>query len=433
MKTRIGGQRSIVGRVSSPATNRTLSGPAQKRIDQIVSRANDRHENALKVDGIDFLLWKKTTGGDFCTCHGNDQKDDSARAYEADHDEETSVPSIGDFTAGQSDVFKFKKLRDGKREREKLEKEANDQDFFEQDDSGQLTDIYSDEDEEFVSDEDEAALAEFADMTAPDEQARLQRTVTSLLLGGENTPCAICFGTGWTMGYQLFNGRRWALNILDVGSLGGFSVDKSKRPNAMTATSGSEGVVFNIDIPKYFVKACKIRLLNNLALAYGMTVDVMWPNLSTWETLTVAGINARKGVNNTNTMIRVSPSSNMPEEARVTFTHLEIVIEYSDRPKAQMPNMDSTETFELVESITQTNIEWPASVGSIEFGSIAVDSKYKRAWRITAVTIQQTAKNKVFAVETQAQKLQNMEPIMLLNLYRERTVILSNYRGLGSQ
>src|SRR6185437_17099502 len=51
-----------------PPSNEGLNRYAQARLDNVVSRAVRRHENALRVDGIKLHLWIKRNGGLICTC-----------------------------------------------------------------------------------------------------------------------------------------------------------------------------------------------------------------------------------------------------------------------------------------------------------------------------------------------------------------------------
>lgn len=433
MKTRIGSNRLISGKKSSPALNRSLTSAAQKRIDQVVDRANDRHANALAVDGVEFLLWRKQTAGGFCTCHGQDQRDTSVAVIQGN--EEKTRNSIDDLKADSNVKFGVISMRDDRQ----AEEEASGDTIYRIVDGDSLENIYEERDDEFDSAhefgdamEDEY-LAAFAEMQSPDEQARLNRSATALLLGGKNTPCGICFSTGWREGYQLQNGKRYVFDAVNVETAGGFTIDTSQLPNLFVGSPGQAAVEFVVDLPKYFRKALIIRAMKNLMLAVGIKVEVQWPGTSEWVPFTVSGINLRKGQTNTGTRLRVFVDPETPPSFQTYFSHIEVVIEYTVRPVGQMPNIDSTETFELIEATTQTNIEWPARIGNLDFGSIAVDSKYRRAWRIISVTPQRTAKGQVFAIETQAQKLQLFEPVALLNLFRDRYVILKNYKGLGTQ
>lgn len=436
MKTRIGSRRSISGRKSTPANNRALTNGAQLRINELVSRANDRHANALAVDGVEFLLWRKQKAGAFCTCYGENQRDSSVATVQ---DNEDGAPTtIDDLAENDSTKFGIVSLRDDQR----AEKEAEgygEKIYRFSDDAGAVEDAYVDADaefdapDEFGSEEVDEYLASYAAAQAPDEAARLNRSAAAILLGGKNTPCGICFSTGWTEGYQLQNGRRYTLDATNVEDAGGFSIDIGSRPNLFSGYTGTPAAVFTLDLPKYFKKCLIVRVFNNLQLAVGLKVEVQWPSSGTWVPLTAHGLNMRRNMDNRATKIRVLVNPDYPQEYNTVFTHVEIVLEYTVRPVGQMPNIESAETWELLEATTQTNIEWPATIGDMEFGSIVVDGKYKRAWRIISVTPQRTARGQVFSVETAAQKLQLFEPVALLNLFRSRHVILKNYKGLGTQ
>jgi len=436
MKTRFGSRRSISGRKSTPANNRSLTKGAKHAINELVDRANDRHANALAVDGVEFLLWRKQNAGMFCTCHGENQRDTSVSTIQDNAD--TDPPSVDDLAEDESTRFGIISLRDDQRAA-KEDAGYGEKVYRFTDDGGSLEDAYVDADgefdspNEFGSEEVDEYLASFAAMQSPDEAARLNRSAAAMLLGGKNTPCGICFSTGWTEGYQLQNGRRYALDATNITDIGGFSIDPGARPNVFSGFTNAAPAVFVMDFPKYFKKCLIVRIFNNLQLAVGLKTEVQWPGLSTWVPLTAHAFNARRSMDNRATKIRVTVDPNMPQEYSTIFTHVEIVLEYTTRPIGQMPNIESAETWELMEATTQTNIEWPATIGNMEFGSIVIDGKYKRAWRIISVTPQRTSRGQIFSIETSAQKLQLFEPVALLNLYRHRNVILKNYKGLGTQ
>lgn len=428
MKTRVGSKRLISGRKTSPAPNRALTNPAQKRLNSLVSRANDRHANAMAVDGVELMLWRKQNGGKFCSCGGDDQKDDAQIKLEQGNEQPTP-PTVEDVIQGAR-KFEIVSLRNDK----EYNQRADEEDLYELENDGDLKEVYEDTDDEFADDGAfDPELEAFAELKTADEKARLQRSVNALLTGGENAPCGICFSTLWTEGYQLQNGQRIALSVVDVDDFGGFEVNKKAQPQAMGAYAGAAPVVFSVNFPTYFLKGILVRVMNNLQLAAGIKVEVQWPESITWEPFTLIGLNMRNGLNNYGTLLRAKADPNLPESQQVWFTHIEIMIETAQRLVGQMPNIDSLETFEFNEAITQTNIEFPARVNNIEFGSIVIDSKYRRAWRVTGVTPNRLSNGGIISVDAQATKLQLYEPCSLLNPYRHRHVILKNFKGLGKQ
>ena len=204
MKTRIGSRHSISGRNSTPANNRSLTKSAKLAINQLVSRANDRHANAMAVDGVEFLLWRKQNAGMFCTCHGDNQRDTSVSTIQDNAN--VDPPSVDDLADNDSTTFGIISLRDDQ-QAAKEEEGYGEKIYRFTNDGADLTDAYIDADGEFDSPDDFGAeevdeyLASFSSSQSPDEAARLNRSAAAMLLGGKNTPCGICFSTGWTEGY----------------------------------------------------------------------------------------------------------------------------------------------------------------------------------------------------------------------------------------
>lgn len=466
MKTRIGSSpRSL--RRTLLSDNARLVKPAQERIDNILARANNRHDNALRVDGVELTLWRMQNAGLLCTCYSttsdansistNNSSDDvtiptsggsgSSVQVEVDEEGEVEVTSRIDYTHDGTN-FSVVSLRDDRQARTKgaqrdiLEDEdfaaSPTQKYFPQ--TGTSDIHFDDEDAEHNAphQSDMNALdidAEFEEFDfggeSDDDKARLVRSVEALLSGGESNPCGICFSSGWTEGYQLFNGRRVVLTTLDFDSTGGFIVDHNVRPSLFKGASSATPVQWTVDFPGYFYSVLRVEAWNNLSQISNIKVMAKFKGTDEFVLLTPSVLFARSGMDNTDTIIQAAPVDNdVSSVAQVLFSHVEIIFELAPKIIGQIPQVEIAETFEYYEALIQTNVEWPSRVSSISTGSVVIDSKHKRAWRIVSVNQNKTADSKSFGLETQAMMLQQKEPLERLNIYRKRYITNKNYKGL---
>lgn len=456
MKTRIGGAPSVVGRKHNAPNKRLVKG-AKQRIDNIVDRANQQHENALAVDGIELFIFRRQRAGHLCTCFGSDQtgssltvpsnssatgEEDQYIQTEVNEDGVTEVTSIADIQDDDDD-FSITTLRNDRKAKEGLDYKTllEDEDY-----ATSATDKYFDIDEienlppdgtgqvvndpEPVIDEDEDDFMEIDE--AADTRAKLTRTLDSLLTGGEQTPCGICFSTGWTEGYELLNGRRITLTTHDVNSLGGFEIDKKLYPAVFFGTLASDPVEWVVDLPRYFNNVVRVGIWDNLNIAASLRLYVKYNGASEFVPMTKANLNARKGLNNKGTIIQVFPSSSdgATDTSILRFTHIEMIIETSPRLFGQMPQIEIAETFDTFEAIVQTNVELPARISMLNVGSAIIDKKHHRTWRVVAITINKTAAGQIFSIEAQIQMIPQKEPLDRLNVFRNYQVVNKNYKGL---
>jgi hypothetical protein len=466
MRIRVGSSRYVRDRKVS-ADNRRLVKSAKDRITDIVDRANDRHRSALAVDGIELVLWRRSQAGYFCTCHGNNQtasaivppgsipvsggeSSEEFIQFEQDDDGISVAESKISFSAPDGVItVSLRDDRKARRETElSLKEDLNftddpDEEYFKgrrrvtyQNDQGEIEFDETENDflEEDLPGDFSVDMEDFEDAVGSDDStARLNRSIEALLLGGEHTPCGICFSTGWTEGYQLFNGRRILLTSHNLTDPGGYVLDKNVYPWVFKASATDTPIAkWTIDLPRFIYAVPRIAAWNNLNLISSLAVKAKFKGTMTFEYLTPALLRSRNGMDNQDTEIEVHIElrPGLSVSSQVFFTHIEIIVESGPRPIGQMPQIENSETFELYEADTQSNIEWPASIGGMQFGSVACDSKNRRAWRIVGVTENKTADSMLFSLETTVTKIQQNEPLERLNLYRERYVTLKNFKGL---
>lgn len=462
MKTRIGSApRNFRKQLASD--NRRLVRPAMERLDQVIARANDRHEQALAVDGIELTLWRRQNAGLLCTCHSNDDPNSitpniqSSDLTEGDTNFSTDVVETGIDSRGKSQVttriqsggtddeFSIISLQDSRRHQiaddvlpyleDEEFAEIENQSYFPRED-GVDYEIERDADFDLDSSSPFFRSEDLQNQSVPpesdDEAARLRRSLDAILSGGESVTCGICFSSGWTEGYQLHNGRRIVLTTLDVTSLGGFIIDNSTKPNLFRGNGSSQPATWNVNFPTFIHSVVRISAWNNISNISSVEVWAKFKDATDFVRLTASVLNGRSGMDNTGTIIQVRPDRRIQQDASssIFFTHIELIIELTPKLIGQIPQVEIAETFEFQEAIIQTNVEWPARITDISYGSVVVDQKHKRAWRVVSVALNKTSDSKIFSVETQVMLLTQKEPLDRLNIYRRRFVVNKNFKGL---
>jgi hypothetical protein len=440
MKTFIG--KSASGLQGNPAldpANKGVAPIAQARLDNIVSRANARHQEALTVDGITAFIWRRTKRGKFCTCRsmsGSPQyRDSKSRVMDPSggslkqpsptddlrfHDGIAPTPDIGNsevFVARGNEVY----APPGS-----LEEKINEA-VFTPDDDEALFNNSSDEYDPLM----EASIDALAD-GGPDEEARLMKTLEIALMGSETKRCGICFGTGQVDGYQLHGGRRYVLDYTEsygVLTCNGFSVNRDKSPFTFSGSVTDEPLEFLVNLPTYFadVESDPLVMLNTIRTKY-LLVEVF--SSGEWLTFDRDYLLSRKGLNNRGLRIRVRVDSSLGLDGVVEFTHVEFTLIVNALPKLHLPDLTIPFDPALIEPIINSNMELGAGVGELKAGTLIYETKHNRLWRVTDASVKRTTKNQIFGMEAQVILVARENYMNLLIPYRERHKWLLPYAGL---
>lgn len=408
--------RGIAARNSTlDAPNRGIAGVATDRLRATVSRANQRHEEALRVDGLHAHVWIKTGAGLRCTCSASQINTVPNPAKPRSAPVAVSGPQV--------------RVREIIRERVDRPLPANSSAL-----AGIVAEVNAAQDNNDPAGDSELdAIVAAAEAMHLDRDSASRRPNEGPTLGGlDMSRCGICLGTGRVEGYQMHGGARYVLDASDTWpfTMEGWTFEHT-RPRAWVcdADDARASVTWTVDLPAYFMRTV-VRARNNTRPALGLVLE-MRSGSDAWQPLTDATLMARRGMNNL-LEIRVRPMSGFSAQGTLRFTHIEMHFEFVEMPRGDMPQLLLNDGLEYYEPIINTNMELSATVSGVERGSVIGESRYGHLWKVTDVTNHQTGARQLFNVELQLRMLQRWELLYLLNLYRRADVDLELRRDARS-
>lgn len=428
-------------------SNQGISKIAQNRLDQVVGQANQRHRNALKVDGADLFIFTKNRTGNICTCQGINDKypfpqvlnssspsiiKDSLNTQVTNIDENgndlgATIYSIRLNDSGNLDTASYKKQNKKAINtpfdiihKQKVDKNNNDPE--------DIT-VWAEKD---MLKDDIIKMSE--SNVDPEDQARQIQSISSTLYGPDTNVCGICFGSGFINSYQLFGGVRYILESSDINAFNLYNceLDTTKFPNKFVLQLSNDPYVsWTIKLPTYFEECLSIQVRNNIEPAYNILLQVRVIGTSTWNTLTKSWINSKKG-NPTEIEIRaiVKDYSDNYGPQNVEFTHIELFIKtIKDLPIGQSPDMNLSLDMTYYDVQQTINMEIGAQIPNFDREAVIIENKNNRIWKVIEIKNAQTQKNQIFNHEVQIRLIHDNEPLSLLNLIKDKPLVL-NYSEL---
>lgn len=369
-------------------SNVGISLVAKNRIQQAVGMQNARHIEALKVDGVDLQVWIKNTSGQLCSCGLN-------------HNDTSTTDDVGNIQTNTStdffDMDIVENFEDPKVYDERQRNYSNYKDYV------TTEDISIDQVEEYAANDK-----------------------NSLIYGGDKTPCGICYGTGYKNGYDLFNGKRIALDYYDEPELFGFLVNQTYPISFSASYSSNNYIIWKYQAPTYFKKYLGIRVRNNVELCANYTMYCSFDGISyvKYDDELIRGRNGQE----TTVYIKIVPYD-MDGSNDFSVTHLEIFYQLGDYIKGDFAPITNTENFELFEALQTTSLELAGDVAYLDRECCIGEPKTGNIWKVVSLTPHMTSDRQIFKTELELRMVQKSENLYLLNLINQPYLIL-NYRGL---
>lgn len=435
MSINIGHPRRSQNEILKPM-NYGLSRLAQQRLDQVVTMANARHQESLKVDGAEAYVWVRSYSGHKCTCQetpvndpvnlrsGTDQNNDD---FKVDSDR---LSARSELLVDTFDTLPKPRIRTIRKEAEVTS-------------SSELSALIAELNQE--ASEEGAAYRGLAEQESFDSSVSVQNSLDPekkaltaqamgndfLINGGLKNKCGICFGAGYTNSYDLFNGKRIVLDnsgAVDISANNGFEVLHTHPNSFRSDATVSHYIEWTCVLPKYFLKMIRCTVRNNVDLAANLKVQFSEDG-TTWTDLTPANMLDRNGQANT-LKIRVSPeSAKLGSEFEVIFTHVELIFQFSSMPYVQMPPLVDSENYDYFEPVVSSHATLDSVIPNLQRYSLISDSREHFLWKITDITTAKTRKGQLFSFELDTRLVHRFEQLYLLNIFNDDAVELS-YRGL---
>ena len=419
-----------------PPSNTGLSKYAQARLDNITSRAVQKHKNSLMVDGNPIFLWiRRPTGGLICTCQQRSQPTDA-----------TNQPNVFSTDPRQPIAYRTSLVKDDDVGYEIIHIRGYDdegaavptnnpllqqiQQASPNPNAPPIPDLGQNSLDAMTPLDVENSNADTETILAEDQRLALMLNEGGNgVWGGDKTPCGICYSTGRTQGYQLVNATRLLLDASgeNVLALHGGTVQRNKFPAKFKVTT-TAWVQWEVNIPAFTNGWLTMVVRDNLQPAENVRLDIFQNN--EWVPLTLALLGSTDGTDRRGTIIRaIANNAVVPIGSTVEFTHAEIIYSTADPILAQCPPVTVSTNFEVLEPLIQTEFEVLAAVPDLSRESVFQDTKYKYLWKVLDVTPKTTSRGQVFAYSINARMVHRSEMAFAMAIILQPNLTV-NFRGL---
>lgn len=400
---------------------------AKNLISNLVSSQNRRHQEALLAGGFFCHVWIRSQRGYPCTCCSNTNKINQTYNGFSDNnllpnDRINNLPQNDGLSlnSGETDnslSFTIRRVR-GEYHKITTDKLENLLSINPSSKIGTDFDLIP-PDVAYDTDKTQNLGEEDLSPLSNEEIALLTQGNTFSLFGGDKTKCSICFGTGYTEGYQLYNGQRF---ILDLSGRypytnSGFDVDNTQQPfQFKTDCVPTNSIIWTLQLPTYFKKALRIQVYNNLQPIDSLfTIQYQIVGTNNWTILNIASLNVLIGQTN-NIRIKVSPNNSSPSDIDFKFTHVEIILQYADFAKADMPQLNLPQSFEYFQPQITSQMELSAEIDGLDRECVIGDSRHNQIWKVISSETMKTNENQIFNNSLEVRLIQKQENLNLLNL-----------------
>ena len=395
--------------------------PAQQELDYITSRASAQVTEAIEVDGVDLVYWKKSSEGRFCSCQLRQGFNSDSDPSDFDDPPPITVRQSSHIIDNQKNPTMV--ITDGP---------------FSGTVIGELPE--SESGNSFNPDTNEKEQNIFDYITNPEDSAQdiinqdsyLNNPEAGVVFGGEKSPCGICFKTGHVGGYQLLQGSRIILDSTSDYNMDmqGFDINTDDRPFTFnSANDPTNFVIWTLEIPKYFEKVNAIVVRNNLTINIKTVIEFKPQSGGDWTVISPQALNQFKRTKTT-LLIRVRPKERKLD-GFVQFTHVELVFQTAPWIKCQIAPLEKTTNFAIFQG-AQTRIAsivLPPSLPNVSFDDVMLDSKYGILWKTSSVTDNMTATRQIMGWQINAREVHPDEMTYLLKVTSIPYIELS-YTGL---
>ncbi len=385
----IGGNNPRRGQVPVlDVPNRGRTALAQREIDQMVGRYNQRYTNGVKVNGHPVRIWNRVIGATLCTC----QK--ASHPLPDSTHQGTARRGYADEGSDPSQPIPLKKSRWS----------LNDDRIYPTDTAPeaqgvQIAGLNPQPAQGSIGQQIQHRLSEVG------SQERLLADMMDVINVTDTVSCPICFGAGMVDAWKLINGTRVLLdNSLQRPPSSGNVADVSKRPHRFELGHTGAAVRWNgVELPTYFHDATVVRVWSGKEPANGLNIEASLDSGTTWVPLTLTWLRSRKGVA-TKADIRVVCPSEVPG-ALLWFTHAEILYDNTEPLYANFPQFQESQQHDRFAADIQGSLEVEPRCSRLNKEAVIESLRTGELWRLMDVTNKKTAKNQGFGFVMQVERL----------------------------
>jgi hypothetical protein len=395
--------------------NKGMGNLANKRLEHTVAAANTQHEQALRVDGVPTIFWRRASpAGRVCSCSlcnnpisgAHDDTDDDIVLFDISSTDGqlSDYEILGTATKEPHKGSIFKSAQVDRKDSSLISSTQinDDQWIFE---GGHET-----ESRYKLGDNDEGNEDPFQDADIPFSiEGKIASPASGPALKGDAIKCPVCVGAGYVDSWSPHGGYRHVMAFLDddVYSTNG-NLKINTRPNILTLEPG-EYLEFTVGLPAYTVALLECRLYDYRDRLEGLTVETgpgVYLPASEAEVLDKVGDET------------VSVKFRYVAESKVSITHFEMIGLLSDLTCTQFPTITIPYEREFVEFNTTASVEVGASV-PVKPGEIVCDYKHKRTWRVTTSAPKLTAEGRTLFNTVELRLVHSLEVYAALNVFEK--------------
>jgi hypothetical protein len=362
--------------------------PAQKRLDETLPTFHNQIENALQVDSVEAIVFKKSEIGRPCTCkklpvtENLDAINGSNLPPNIEPQDSESGGILMDF--GEDDIFgdhgqqtvqTGRNQSDAQREQQLREQEAGD--------------LVDDEGSMDMVDDGSSAILGFEDN----------------LFASNSINCGICYMRGIQPAYEPLNHTMFTLTNYNIVNSQGYHVDFSEHPAKMKVQGdpAQAWMEFRINVPKYF-KSIRFSVRDNLQLIKGAYLHPTAQPVDGVPNCSFKWFEENRG-RTVSIFVRGED-----------FTHVMIFFENNANPlKVNISQENETLDYQRESTIGQITVIAPEKIGHIRNADVIVIPERRLSLKVTDAPRKTTARRQIIEWELTTRSVQRSEA--LRNIY----------------
>lgn len=400
---------------------------ASARVEHQVAAGNAHLANALAVDGVRLILWKRQpAGGRVCTCCRPVPLAGSSSPKMAPDD--ASVAVLGDRLSDGAafEVLGVSSPSSGLRRKMRAPASPSNANYDNAIGDKELADRKA---RANGTDYEAAVNLGMADSAGHDtfsEDLAMEPVQEGASIGAsldgftqnaaQAVGCPVCAGASHVEGWQPHGGRRIVMSFCeeDTWDTVGGELVTSARPNAMRLPVGAS-LTWVVSAPRLFSEVLRLELRNSrvgailgendkLEVFDGASYVEATPKLlKSWAiSRPVSNLTFRLVAN----------------DREILLTHFEMTVLVADMPFGQFPPLNAPYEHEAEEYLTSISIEVGADL-AVNPGDLISDTKYKSMWRVTNAVRRFTANGRAQQLALDLRRVTSTEMFFSMHPFDE--------------
>jgi hypothetical protein len=356
---------------------------AQKRLNETIDPFHDQVTNALEVDSVSAIIFKKAITGRPCTCKKIPISEELDQAGNVPGETQDIVPQSSEVDGieldlGPDDIF-------GEFGQDGINHGVN---------------------QSLKQKQAENKLFELADVLRNDTGADEINATSSIddfetgLFSGSSINCGICYRNTVTPPYEPLNHTMYTLTNYDIRQVSAVTVDYSTKPATMIAHNEESWAKYTVNVPKYY-KNVKFSIRDNLALIKNA---YLYLDPQGKDRLSLAWLEENRG--------RTIDIYVVAED----FTHVMIFFETNANPlKVSISQENESLDYSRESTIGEITVIAPEKIGFMQNSDIIVIPERNLTLKVTEAPRKTTAQKTIIEWELSTRNVQTSEAIK--NIY----------------